>query len=346
MSIFGFSGSTEIMTIDGDRTVESLVGTTTQVLTSAPPYQEGTNHSGVWRVGTIRHAGEAEVVDVEISRNGVKRTITSRSDQPWYTFHPNRSAHSRRVDIKTPSELKSKDKLASLVVKPSRPNISPIGVAAGAVYGDGSLRADSAHIHLYGEKDANLLPYFNMHNTTAGILDSGVSYVVVQGLPKYFKKAPPLDEGATYLAGWLAGYIAADGTVTDEGMVSITSSRLDSMELVVRVANRLGISHRGIKSREITIDLPGDYSRNGEKQPRYFVGFDKLNFPTNLLLIPDHLRKYQESGDAKYVRNRWKIDTVIRREDPEMVYCIDVPGYSNVTLSGNIRVPVEERTND
>lgn len=345
MTNFGLAGNTEIMTIDGNKTIISLAGKDTKVLTSVPPYQEGTAHNGVWRDAEVASVGEEKVVDIQISRNGVTKTITSRMGQQWYTYHPNRSKHARRVDTKTLSEIKDKDMLPSLVVKPSRPNISPIGIAAGAVYGDGSLRADSAHIHLYGEKDANLLPYFSMHNTSSGILDSGVPYVVVQGLPKYFKKAPPLDEGASYLAGWLAGYIAADGTVTDDGMVSITSAKEESIELVIKVANRLGISHRGIRSGEITVDFPGDYHRNGEKQTKYLVTFDKLNFPTNLLIIPDHLRKYQESGEAKYVRNRWKINGVIPRDHKEMVYCIDVPGYSNVTLSGNIRVPTKELTN-
>lgn len=345
MTNFGLAGSTEIMTIDGNKSLTSLVGERTKVLTSVPPYQEGTAHNGVWRDAEVVPVGEEKVVDIHISRNGVTKTITAHEEQQWYTYHPNRSEHAKRIDTKFVADLKEKDKVPSLVVKPSRPNVSPIGVAAGAVYGDGSLRKDSAHIHLYGEKDSNLLPYFSMHNTSAGVLESGVPFVVVQGLPKYFKKAPPLDEGASYLAGWLAGYIAADGSVADDGMVSISSSKEESMDLVVKVANRLGISHRGIRAGEITVNFPNDYDRNGEKQMKYLVTFDKLNFPTNLLIIPEHLRKYQESGEAKYVRNRWKIDGVISREDREMVYCIDVPGYNNVTLSGNIRVPTKELTN-
>lgn len=344
MTDFGFSGSTKIMTIDGDKPLSMVAGKSVKVLTSASPYQEGTAHNGIWRDAKITPLGKSKVIDIQVSRNGVTKTVTSHIHQTWYTFHAARAEHSRRVDVKTVDNLKAKDVLASLVVKPSRSNVSPIGVAAGAVYGDGSLRKDSAHIQLYGSKDANLLPYFSMHNTSSGVLESGLPYIVVQGLPKYFKKAPPLDEGSSYLGGWLAGYIAADGTVTEDGVISISSSKKESMDIVVKVSNRLGISHRGIRSEEIIVNFPGNYVRNGEKQVKYTVTFDKLNFPTNLLIIPEHLRKYQESGEAKYVRNRWRISDIIPREDKEMVYCIDVPGYSNFTLSGNIRVPIEEKT--
>ena len=66
-------------------------------------------------------------------------------------------------------------------------------------------------------------------------------YVKVVDLPRFFKDRPSLDESPQYLAGWLAGYFAADGCVAADGTVILNSA--DRSELRVR-ARRLHPARR------------------------------------------------------------------------------------------------------
>ena len=75
--------------------------------------------------------------------------------------------------------------------------------------------------------------------TTVG----GQPYVKVVDLPRFFKDRPSLDESPQYLAGWLAGYFAADGCVAADGTVILNSADRSNLEFVRDVCTRLGSRH-------------------------------------------------------------------------------------------------------
>ena len=81
-------------------------------------------------------------------------------------------------------------------------------------------------------KDAELLKWFPLNHSYRCETDKGVAYLKVVDLPAYFKDRPSLDESASYLLGWLAGYFAADGCVAEDGTVLMNSADRDDLEFV------------------------------------------------------------------------------------------------------------------
>ena len=115
--------------------------------------------------------------------------------------------------------------------------LSPFGIAHGITYGDGSLFGQSASVDLHGDKDAELLKWFPLSRSYQCGYDgnsSGVRkpYIKVVDLPRFFKDRPSLDESPQYLAGWLAGYFAADGCVAADGTVMLNSADRSNLEFV------------------------------------------------------------------------------------------------------------------
>src|SRR5207237_1554778 len=98
----------------------------------------------------------------------------------------------------------------------------------------------------HGEKDAQLLKWFPLSRTLACRTVTGAPYVKVCDLPLAFKRRPSLDEAPTYLAGWLAGYFAADGCVAKDGTCMLNSADRSDLEFVRAVCTRLGIGTYGI----------------------------------------------------------------------------------------------------
>ena len=74
-------------------------------------------------------------------------------------------------------------------------------------------------------------------------------YIKVVDLPRFFKDRPSLDESPQYLAGWLAGYFAADGCVAADGTVMLNSADRSDLEFVRDVCTRLGVGTYGITTQ-------------------------------------------------------------------------------------------------
>ena len=91
---------------------------------------------------------------------------------------------------------------------------SPIGVAHGVTFGDGTPTRDQARVALFGEKNISLLRFFPEARVSSLMTPAGIPGLLVVDLPLFFKRPPPLDEAPSYLYGWLAGCLAADGSVT------------------------------------------------------------------------------------------------------------------------------------
>lgn len=115
---------------------------------------------------------------------------------------------------------------------------SPFGVAAGIVFGDGCRprSRDAAEVTLHGPK-RQLVQFFQGCRLTT--LPSGSIHIT--GLPGSFKSMIDLREGSSALYGWLAGYVATDGTISARGQVSLSSSRWEQLEFARTVATKLGI---------------------------------------------------------------------------------------------------------
>lgn len=329
------AGDTGVVTWDGITPIRELAGTSPKLLTSAG-----------WQVAPIQSFGMQRLWEVNLSRNGVKKTIYATKEHRWFaiTGHtPGRIAGSK-ADNPLPPPIGgdrrrefSTDKLLpgyalATVTLPNGQNTkpSPWGIAHGAVYGDGCVTpAGWSRITLYGEKDAVLAKYFPLSPTY--IHDQpgyNVKGLIVDRLPRFFKSLPSLDEPATYLFGWLAGYFAADGSVSATGHPSLASANKDNLRFVRKLCNRLGIKTYGISQQVRT-----GYGK--EPTPLYSLSFVRSTLNESFFLIDAHRERWLAASKVKE-RQRWVVESVKETDRVEEVFCAVVPTTHDFVLEDHI----------
>lgn len=299
------------------------------------PCREGDQISrrrqGRWVDAEIKHFGRATLLHVSLQRGGERRVIRATPDHLWFAADADRVT--RRV---TTAALRPGMSLGAVIPRDNlrQSHLSPFGVAAGVVFGDGSkanLRGgtNGAYVDLWGSKDAQLLPYFNGAPTRPMTTAAGVPGLRVTGLPAAFKDRPDLGEGVPYLYGWLAGYFAADGTVGQRGSVLLHSADLDNMRFAQAIATRLGIVTLGIlETQRLGYGTTPSalyalrFSRGHGLRPEFF-------------LIREHRERYL-SRSSRGTRLRWTVRDVTDPGDVDDVYCAVVPETETFALDGMI----------
>lgn len=240
------------------------------------------------------------------------------------------------VDVLT-QDLKPGMRLSSLRQEGVAADLRPdeAGIRHGVVFGDGSANGKYATVTLWGEKDKQLLRYFpgrryKDDNTATRVLGTGIPGVKVSGnLWAWMKAVPSLDESPEYLYGWLAGYFAADGTVSKQGQVQISSANLGHLEAVRDIALRLGITTYEIRS-QMRVGFPGR-----EPSPLYTVDFLTSTINEDFFLIEEHRDRYRFRNYG-HERLGWTVVSVEETGKVETVYCAVVPETHSFALDGNI----------
>jgi DNA primase len=210
--------------------------------------------------------------------------------------------------------------------------LSPFGVAHGITFGDGSLFGTSASVDLHGDKDAELLKWFPLSRSyQCGYDDKRGDhrpYVKVVDLPRFFKDLPSLEEAPHYLAGWLAGYFAADGCVAADGTVMLNSADRGNLEFVRDVCTRLGIGTYGITTQRRT----GIDGRASDLHRVHLIGADLTE---DFFLLSEHRRRFAEAQKA-FHRRGWVVQAVEATDRVEEVYCAVVEDTHAFVLEDNI----------
>lgn len=315
-----FTGDTRAWTQNGLRRLDDLAGTTPHLLVN-------TGNAGEWVEAPVRSFGQAPVLAVNLARGRDTKTIRATADHRWLV---RQRAHGKPVEVTTDS-LVHGQRLATLSTHPriTKVTVSPFGAAAGLVYGDGSLEhagGGTGRIDLWGAK-ISLLPYFNGCKATPVTTAKGVTGMHVSGLPRAFKMRPDLSEHAGYLYGWLAGYFAADGSVSAEGQISLSSANEADLAFAQIVATRLGI---------FTHEIHG-YERVGitDKISTLFkLGFAADSLRADFFLREEHLANYRPDVVSQ---RSWSVVSVEQAGVAE-VFCATVEGHENFVLEGFINV--------
>lgn len=210
------------------------------------------------------------------------------------------------------------------------------GIRHGVVFGDGSAQGRYASVHLWGEKDKQLLQYFPNRRykdvTTADrVLGTGVPGIHVTGDLWAWMKALPESDDPSYLYGWLAGYFAADGTVSKQGQVIINSANLAHLEAVRDIAIGLGISTYDI-GVQMRVGFVG-------REPSAIYGLEFVGSTLNeaFFLTEQHRDRWLLRSYA-YERFGWAVVSVESTGRTELVYCATVPETHSFALEGNIWV--------
>jgi len=216
------------------------------------------------------------------------------------------------------------------------------GIRHGVVFGDGTATGKSANVTLWGEKDKQLLAYFPDRKyketqtpigiNAQGVRGTGVKGVRVAGdLFSWMKGLPDIDSDPEYLYGFLAGYFAADGCVSDQGNPALNCARKEHLEAVRDIATRLGIATYGI-TMQMREGFPGR-----DPSAIYELMFLRSTLNAAFFLIEDHRNRFV-FNDYEYERFGWVVKSVEMTDRVEPVYCAVVPDTHSFALADNIWV--------
>jgi ribonucleoside-triphosphate reductase len=230
-----FHGDTEIITSEGVRPISELANTTVQVLTEKGWINAPVNSFGVQSVQKIvfrpaHRAGRSGTW--RASRTDMRHNITATPNHRWLL-----------ADGITTDALKVGD-IVKANINPD-PTMTMAGFIHGFVFGDGTIayeRADGTIVHrvrLCGTKDQRWLDMFlqdewrRLKNAPNG------DPILVKDFPVSLKRLPD-NPNPEYAAGFLEGWIAADGHSKDNNDIHLCSQHDEASKWLQRYAAMAG----------------------------------------------------------------------------------------------------------
>lgn len=314
------AGETKVLTRDfGFVPIKDLVGTTQMLLTS----------TGKWTKAPINSFGIQNLQQINLrDSNGNNKVIFATPEHRWFV---------RNTSDATVTEIYTQNLKQGMYLQNvygqgiENTTLSPQGIQHGIVFGDGTLESShqGSRVALCGEKDKELIQWFPLNTQLPYTNSNGLEQTIIRGLPNHFKAEPNLSESKAYLAGWLAGYIAADGTV-NSGSVSISSTKKSNLELVKNVCGIIGLGTSDIRSEKRISNL------TNKESILYKITFSKNTFSKKLLLLEEHRNKFVSCLKTKKSNRNWRVISVRDSNRKEEVFCATVPGYGNFVIEGNI----------
>ncbi|MGI5259571.1 LAGLIDADG family homing endonuclease [Streptomyces angustmyceticus] len=307
---------TRFITDQGIKTLRECEGQKVRVL----------GRGGGWHDANIKSFGEQPTFEIKLRRYADEKTVIATADHLW----PVRKAAGRSdYRFKATLDLLSGARIAGMYGK-VRHNVTPstIGIMAGFTYGDGTAphldggQVQPARAYLCGDKDRALLPFF------AGCrIREEADKVIVLDLPRSWKQPPPLNESQSYLYGWLAGYFAADGSVS-KGSATISSASLSSLEVVRDVAARIGIATGRIRTEH-------RLGYGSEPSALHRVALLASTLREDFFLLPEHRARFLSAKSQPRPAD-WTVVSVTPTSHVEEVMCAVVPDGHLFTLEDNL----------
>jgi DNA primase len=307
------AGETRVLTWEGVRPIRELAGGTHRILA----------RDGNWVEAPFYSFGVQPLMRLTIGRNRQVKELFATAEHRWFVRS---GADQRSVREVVTGELRPGQRLAwkfpeSRIVKTPP---CPFGIAHGITYGDGTRYGSGSIAQLDRVKDTSLVEWFP-HSLVS---DDGRS-LVVRHLPRFFKELPPLDETVSYLYGWLAGYVAADGHVAEDGTVMVNCSSRETLEYVRAVCTRLGIGTYGV-TEQVREGFPGR-----EPSSLFRIHFINEDLTEEFFLLDQHRLRFASSPKAD-ARRGWVVRSVERTDRVEEVFCAVVEQGHAFVLEDNI----------
>ena len=337
-----FKGDTEFITREGIKKLGDCVNTIQKVLTS----------NGKWVDAKIKSFGVQLLQKVVVRRGRWRKSIFATADHRWFVHSKSKkfatvgaADNSKNVCTRecTTNELESGVRLSmNFGSGINNTNLRPsaFGISHGICFGDGTTGSDNenhgTYLYLCKPKDVQLEKFFSACYKTEAPEKGEHGAIRVADLPRMFRKAPDLNESSTYLYGFLSGYFAADGDVTNKGTVRVASSERSNLELVQSICAILGIGTYEISQGLQTVRHKGKIKK--------FVGYrltlmaEHLN--SEFFLIDEHKQRFNTRIETSRKKiptyQSWYVESVEDTALTEEVFCPQVPETYCFTLAGNI----------
>jgi adenosylcobalamin-dependent ribonucleoside-triphosphate reductase len=150
---------------------------------------------------------------------------------------------------------------------------------------------------------------------------------VVRNCPRGWSKAPEVTEDTSYLYGFLAGYFAADGSVSESGACTLCSSRREELEQIRLLFQAAGVRVGGVR-------LSSTESNYSDERELWKVSVHNHDLWPEFFLKPLHLARWERRGSSP----KRKYAQVVHVEDAgtQQVLCATVPDYEQFVVEGFI----------
>lgn len=341
-----FAGETKVLTDKGWKRIADLAGSKANIVCG----------TGGWRESEFRSFGKQKLMKIEYC-DGFTRgdnsdiiTVYATPDHEWVVTTKNRA---KPYKVKTKDLNLSKHLLVTQKPRNRNEYLSPQGIQHGIVYGDGSLRSHCGQGHTFDRSYESIICLYAKDQDTLDdlrkyfICNSGrsddISYVndcgdkiyglFFGGMPIFYKSLPSIEESKQYLMGFLAGWIAADGTVRNSGTIELYCKDKQALEFARDAASICGI--RTTNVRLARLESPFD----GSEKPLYYITFYSCDNAKSLLIRRDHLFKHEqnhENDSYKYFYDTSRIISISESDREEEVYCAIVPDDHRFVIDGYV----------
>lgn len=327
---FCLAGETEVVTRDGIRPIAELVGGRHRLLVPKVTAYGLSTH-GAFAEVEVRCFGSQRLWRIDMHRGRQRKVVYATAEHRWLVVERKlrpakaggrHSGYEHVTAERTTAALANGDRLRSVrAQQPTKTKMVPSAVAQGFVYGDGgkglgdwpaTLTVDNA------AEDGAILRFLAAHETRRVTANKNPA-TLIYGLPSLWKAPPDLRESRAFLRSWLAGYFAADGTVTTVGTARLACASVESMRAARTVAAICGIGYGPVRA---TTRL----GKGSAPTPLYTCVIDTTYLPDWFFIIGEHRRRIAARADKREAHERsWLVDTATPTDRVEPVYCAVVP---------------------
>ena len=307
-----FAPTEELITPWGIKTFMELENSWTKVLTD-----DG------FRSGLVKRFRRKPLVEIEFApafeerdRYGVTR-LTTRNISRYRRVVQATPTHSWVLaDGQRTDSLAVGQFVPAMRATAGRENESyRLGVLHGLVFGDGTWNKQEVrseehlhHVQLYGERVAKFLDFFD-HVTFSPCLDVHPGYIgtgVVRA-PLNLKGVLPMYADPEYIAGFVDGWVAADGDPVRAGSWRLRST-----------------AHEALDWLELVAPLAGYVVVGSGQESNMVTNYGRRNRPIRWLYLATR-------------ESYWRVNRITPLEqDDEHVFCAVVPEKHTLTLAGGI----------
>jgi hypothetical protein len=330
--VYCLAGDTEVVTRQGIRKIRELAGGRHDLLIPQVGTKGGLGTRGSWRTVDVLPFGKQRLYAVNLRRGRSTKTVHATAEHRWI-LAPVKGAQWKDASEfeTTTSQLGPGMGLRNLqAAAPAKEKLMAFAVAQGFVYGDGTKpgthRADvPASLAIYDNgKDKALLPYFAACEPR--LQDDGTT--VVYPLPRTWKQLPTLTESRSFLLSWLAGYFAADGTVSQRGIATLYSADRRAIEFARDVAAVCGVGYTPIRSRE--------REGFGKISTLWQINLTVRDLPAWFFILDGHNRRAAHLIASPADRQPWRVVSIEETDRVEEVFCAVVPGAQAFGLAEDL----------
>jgi len=291
------AGDTMVVSRDGILPIRSLVGNPT-LLVPRMGRHGGLSVRGTFQKVEVRSFGIQALWEISLQRGRSQRVVAATADQCWLIAAERWKENWKEPETyeRTTQQLHRGDRLRALHANSSiqEQSLMPVAAAQGFVFGDGAcgMGERPAFVNFNGTKDRALLPFFTgyqprkvmVHSEYKGKQIAKKEALQIYGVPRFWKQLPPIQESRAFLLSWLAGYFAADGTVSKTSQAVLSSASQEALGFARAVLAVCGVGYSVIR-RSMRL------GKGTKLSALYRVNLRVRDLPSWFFLMPHHLER-------------------------------------------------------